>query len=259
MKKYIFTIITIAINLNLFAQNKINLHVNNGEIMQFSESDFNNNSDKKIQLKVEDPISSIKEYSFPASQLNNEIEFENSQNKLSRVTFLSQTNPAILTDVETEESGKRFYANIPYLTDSELKNLIANFEAVGKVFVSYDENSSYILQTNGKSSNDYLNNSCCNNEDFGTLNYIVMDENNNANHYQVCLRNNRLPVLRISGNGSIGSDWQENYKVTFDDSQTTSKVKYSSKNKHYKLNLDDDLNSILYYYKFDINSNLLKL
>ena len=38
MKKYIFTIITIAINLNLFAQNKINLHVNNGEIMQFSES-----------------------------------------------------------------------------------------------------------------------------------------------------------------------------------------------------------------------------
>ena len=140
MKKYIFTIITIAINLNLFAQNKINLHVNNGEIMQFSESDFNNNSDEKIQLKLEDPISSIKEYSFPASQLNNETVLENSQNKLSRVAFLSQTNPAILSDVETRQSGKIFYANIPYLTDSELKNLIANFEAVGKVFVSYDEN-----------------------------------------------------------------------------------------------------------------------
>jgi hypothetical protein len=185
MKKYIFTIITIAINLNLFAQNKINLHVNNGEIMQFSESDFNNNSDEKIQLKLEDPISSIKEYSFPASQLNNETVLENSQNKLSRVAFLSQTNPAILSDVETRQSGKIFYANIPYLTDSELKNLIANFEAVGKVFVSYDTNTSYILQTSGKSCNDYLNNSCCDNEDFGTLNYIVMDENNNANHYQV--------------------------------------------------------------------------
>ena len=62
MKKYIFTIITIAINLNFFAQNKINLHVNNGEIMQFSESDFNNNSDEKIQLKLEDPNSSLTEY-----------------------------------------------------------------------------------------------------------------------------------------------------------------------------------------------------
>lgn len=244
MKKYIFTIITIAINLNLFAQNKINLHVNNGEIMQFSESDFNNNSDEKIQLKLEDPISSIKEYSFPASQLNNETVLENSQNKLSRVAFLSQTNPAILSDVETRQSGKIFYANIPYLTDSELKNLIANFEAVGKVFVSYDTNTSYILQTSGKSCNDYLNNSCCDNEDFGTLNYIVMDENNNANHYQVCLKNNRLPVLKITGNGSIGSDWKENYMVAFDNSQTSSKIKYSSKNKHYKLNLNDDLNSI---------------
>ena len=48
MKKYIFTLFTLAISFNLFSQNKINLQINNGNTIEFSESEFKNNSKEKI-------------------------------------------------------------------------------------------------------------------------------------------------------------------------------------------------------------------
>ena len=238
--KNIFFATCIVVFCSMFSLNAedVDIIMKKGERYSFSENQFDPDSSTHLKIIRKDNVSEVQEFLFPFRVFAEETRTDG--NVMKSVSFLSLYNKRLCGDVHAtfDASNNAFYAVIPYFTQEDLKNTIASFESTGNVFVMHASgggDSTAILQLSGKNVNDMRAGELAH---FGALQYRCADMEDNVVSYNLYVRNNLLPVVRLDFEGSLENEWKV-CGVEFDDENPKNgTIKWKKKDDFYKIKLD---------------------